>query len=412
MYIESIIFDFYKNNNILKKYNPSTFNPFPLQDISCEKEFVAAQQFLKKLQESGILKRILLYDFEHYIVDAVLSSDNFEIYRKKYGQSLKISYIRRGLKRKPKVSVIVPVYNTEQYLKRCLDSICFQTLKDIEIICINDASTDDSLHILKEYALLDNRIKIVNLEQNQEVSHARNTGIEMARGEYIGFVDSDDEIVCDFYEKLYTAAKKVDADVSKGTLKTICGEYSGVQNSNDNIKKNKTYFVGEFCTAIYKRNFLLQYNLIFPEDLDVWEDCLFCIRVAKKIKTISFADDAVYYYFRRENSKSHTSNRKYINQWAKAANKILNEAESEDDYKILLYELILNTYFVLRKCIKNEEDRTYSDKLIQDVLNLYTKNKSEYDLAKLHKEWNKYKMRTMMGLIRKKRTENHAISEK
>ena len=312
----------------------------------------------------------------------------------------------------PKVSVIVPVYNAEQYLKRCLDSICFQTLKDIEIICINDASTDDSLRILKEYALLDNRIKVVNFEQNQEVSHARNTGIEMARGEYIGFVDSDDEIVCDFYEKLYTAAKKVDADVSKGTLKTICGEYSGVQNSNDNIRKNKTYFVGEFYTAIYKRNFLLQYNLIFPEDQDIWEDCLFCFRVAKKIKTISFADDAVYYYFRRENSKSHTSNRKYINQWAKAANKILYEAESEDDYKILLYELILNTYFVLRKCIKNEEDRTYSDKLIQDVLNLYTKNKSEYDLAKLHKEWNKYKMRTMMGLIRKKRTENHAISER
>ena len=114
----------------------------------------------------------------------------------------------------PKVSVIVPVYNTEQYLKRCLDSICFQTLKDIEIICINDASTDDSLHILKEYALLDNRIKIVNFEQNQEVSHARNTGIEMARGEYIGFVDSDDTIESYCYEKLYNSAKESDADIA------------------------------------------------------------------------------------------------------------------------------------------------------------------------------------------------------
>ena len=92
----------------------------------------------------------------------------------------------------PKVSVIVPVYNTKKYLPKCLDSLIAQTLKDIEIICINDASTDGSLKILQEYALRDNRIKIIDFKQNKGAGAARNTGIDTATGEYIGFVESDD----------------------------------------------------------------------------------------------------------------------------------------------------------------------------------------------------------------------------
>ncbi len=95
--------------------------------------------------------------------------------------------------------------------KRCLDSVCNQTLSDIETICINDCSTDNSLNILKEY-----NVKIVNLEENKGASFARNIGIEKACGEYLGFVDSDDYISADFYEILYNNSKR--ADIVKGNI--------------------------------------------------------------------------------------------------------------------------------------------------------------------------------------------------
>lgn len=112
----------------------------------------------------------------------------------------------------PKVSVIIPVYNTEKYLRKCLDSVCNQTLSDIEIICVNDCSPDNSLEILNEYAQKDNRIKVINFEENKGVSIARNTGIDSATGEFIGFVDADDFVDLDFYEKLYNKATETGAD--------------------------------------------------------------------------------------------------------------------------------------------------------------------------------------------------------
>lgn len=119
-----------------------------------------------------------------------------------------------------KVSIIVPVYNTEAYLERCLKSLVNQTLKDIEIICIDDGSKDNSVAILKKYSQLDKRIKIIE-QENLGVSVARNNGLKLATGEYIGFVDSNDWIDLDFYEKLYNAAKKYDADISACGIKRL-----------------------------------------------------------------------------------------------------------------------------------------------------------------------------------------------
>ena len=105
-----------------------------------------------------------------------------------------------------KLSIIVPVYNVEKYLPKCLESLTNQTLKDIEIICVNDGSMDNSLAILKEFASKDSRIRIID-NQHQGVAKTRNTGIEQSTGEYIGFVDSDDYIDIDFFEKLYNLSK-------------------------------------------------------------------------------------------------------------------------------------------------------------------------------------------------------------
>lgn len=116
-----------------------------------------------------------------------------------------------------KVSIIVPVYNVEKYLEKCLDSLINQTLKDIEIICVNDGSKDNSLKILEKYSQKDNRIIIIN-QDNAGLSVARNSGIDIAKGEYIGFVDSDDWVDLDFYEKLYNSAIKNDADIAVSSI--------------------------------------------------------------------------------------------------------------------------------------------------------------------------------------------------
>ena len=111
-----------------------------------------------------------------------------------------------------KVSVIVPVYNVDKYLEECLDSIVNQTLNDIEIICVNDGSTDGSLKILEDYASKDDRIKIIT-QENGGLSVARNTGIDVAKGEYLSFVDSDDFIGLEMFDKMYDQAHSQDLDI-------------------------------------------------------------------------------------------------------------------------------------------------------------------------------------------------------
>ena len=113
----------------------------------------------------------------------------------------------------PKVSVIIPIYNQEKYLRECLETVLLQNLQEIEVICVNDGSTDESLSILKEYAKRDDRIVVVS-QENKGVSAARNVGIEIAKGEYISFIDSDDWVAPNFIEKLYETAVKNNADIS------------------------------------------------------------------------------------------------------------------------------------------------------------------------------------------------------
>ena len=114
----------------------------------------------------------------------------------------------------PKVSVIIPVYNVEQYLHECLDSVINQTLKEIEIICVDDGSTDSSLEILKEYAAKDNRITVI-AQENLHAGVARNAGLTVAKGEYVHFLDSDDWVDLDTYEKLYNIIKKQNVNLIK-----------------------------------------------------------------------------------------------------------------------------------------------------------------------------------------------------
>lgn len=138
-----------------------------------------------------------------------------------------------------KISIVIPVYNSAKFLAQCMESLINQTLKEIEIICINDGSTDESLEILKFYSQKDERIKIVDKE-NEGQSVARNIGIEMASGEYLGFVDSDDWVDLDYFEKLYNSAKRNNCDMACAGFKKIYEK---------KIKVGKSFAQEEICAT-------------------------------------------------------------------------------------------------------------------------------------------------------------------
>ncbi|MBD5402939.1 glycosyltransferase [bacterium] len=207
------------------------------------------------------------------------------------------------------VSVIVPVYNVEKYLKRCLNSLINQTLKNIEIICINDGSTDKSAKILNEYSS-DKRIKIIN-QQNSGPSISRNKGINIAKGEYIGFIDSDDWVDLDFYEKLYKSATKHNTDIAtagiirlhklhkKYHLKITKEEISN--NTNEKFLLCDCPEKSYVWNKIYKTEWLKSNNLKFEEGI-IYEDVIFTPEVLFYSDKIVTVPNTYYYYWRRKNS--------------------------------------------------------------------------------------------------------------
>lgn len=205
-----------------------------------------------------------------------------------------------------KVSIIIPVYNAKEYLRRCLDSVCNQTLKDIEIICVNDCSTDNSLDILNEYAQKYKQLKIIDCRENKGESAARNIGLESAAGEYIGFVDNDDEIDLDFYEKLYNSAKEKNSDIAKGEVHII--DYDGSEtygNLNQKIAANNNellYFAYHWWTAIFKSSIINENAIRFIEGYPLGGDVLFLNEVVLASNSIVLVDTVFYHYYRREDS--------------------------------------------------------------------------------------------------------------
>lgn len=205
----------------------------------------------------------------------------------------------------PKISVIIPVYNAHDYLGRCLDSVCNQTLKDIEVICVDDCSTDDSLKILREYAAKFPQLKIIAHEKNAGESAARNSGLKAASGDYLGFVDNDDTIDLDFYEKLYQKAVETGSEIVKAEARIF--ESNGREEFdkiNKNIKKynSKLFFSCCWWTAIYQRNLIEKNNIRFLEGCPLGGDVLFLNQAILKCNKLALVDGTYYNYYRRDDS--------------------------------------------------------------------------------------------------------------
>ena len=265
-----------------------------------------------------------------------------------------------------KISVIVPVYNTEEHLKECLESVINQTLKEIEIICVNDNSTDKSLDILKEYAKKDERIKIINKKRNNGAAAARNSGMEQAIGEYIGFVDSDDWISLDMYEKLYENAKIHDSDIVMSPLNvynelnqeleftdpTCTMEHfdENFDNCTFNHLNTKDFFFFISVTPpnkIYKNEYLKEINAKFPEGL-IFEDNPFFYNIYLKAKRVSIVRDYLYFYRKnRPGSVMTKGSFKFFDliKIQDIIKEIFIQTNTYDTYKISLTNYSLSSIF-------------------------------------------------------------------
>ena len=204
---------------------------------------------------------------------------------------------------KEKISIIIAVYNTEKYIQKCLDSIINQTYKNIEIIVVNDCSKDKSLEILKDYQKKDKRIVLIDNKENKGLSYSRNVAMKKATGEYFGFIDSDDYIPNDYYEKMMSRMKKEKTNVcvcdinlvyeeTGRELLVICGGQKNIDIINNGLSAS-------CCNKLFKRELIE--NTPFSEG-KLNEDIAVVIPILAKEKKISYENSTYYNYVQRENS--------------------------------------------------------------------------------------------------------------
>ena len=300
----------------------------------------------------------------------------------------------------PKVSIIIPVYNAGRYLEQCLNSVLSQTLKDIEIICIDDCSDDNSAKILKKFEK--SGIKIITSDRQQGQAHARNVGIDIAKGKYIGFVDADDYADITMFEKMYKKAKKDNADIEiceavmydDTEKKTVSDDYFTLKcfpETFDNIVFNAEDTVDfieninvTLWNKIYKTSFLKNNKIKFSEGY-IYEDMPFIYEVYTKADKIGILRESLYYY--RVNTKNSTMNKndkkvldridmveksleifKKLPYFEKIRGKILNWAIHDIYYR---YTLIDSKYqkeffFMMQKLFKNIDVSGVEDNLLLD----------------------------------------------
>ena len=248
----------------------------------------------------------------------------------------------------PEFSIILPIYNVENYILECLESIKNQTFTDFEVLCIDDCGTDASIDIVKDFIKTDCRFKLIHHTQNEGLSQARNTGIDNANGKYIVFVDSDDWVEDSLLEKVYKAYKTTSAssvwynanryfeDTKRKSImydKTFSNNQDTMFYFNPN---NLHRFYDYAWNKSYKRSVLKELNLKFPKGL-LFEDGPFYIKAFTRISHAYYLNEPLYNYRIRENSI--TSNEKYSDKKFKHTILII-----EDLYKYLKENLLFSQY--------------------------------------------------------------------
>ena len=287
---------------------------------------------------------------------------------------------------KIKVSVIVPVYNVEKFIDKCLNSLVNQTLKEIEIIVVNDGSPDNSQKIIDKYVKkYPDKIKSY-IKENGGQGSARNYGLKKTTGEYIGYVDSDDFVEKDMYKKLYNKAKENNYDI------VVCGNYNV---SEDYQNKNIDAFINNYNTdleniffgkmavwnKIYKRDILIKNKLEFKEK--VWyEDLAFTLKAIMNSNTFAFIDEPLYDYLIREGSTMNNSNVQRNLEILDAFNDILSyiQHNKKEEYFNKIEFLAIDHIYIsaIVRVLKADSDKNIKKETIEKLINYMNKNFPNY----------------------------------
>ena len=295
-----------------------------------------------------------------------------------------------------KISIIVPVYNVEEYLDKCLNSLINQELKDIEIIIINDGSTDNSQKIIDKYQKKYSNIKSY-IKTNSGLSDTRNMGINYASGDYIAFVDSDDTVKKDMYLKLYDKAKSGDFDIVTSDIEYVYSDYKKViktspKTDTTNIRNLFIDFYPAVCTKIFKRDLLIENQIFFKSG--VWfEDVEFIYRLLPYVKKVGVVHEAFYEYLQREKSITSTISPK-IYDYIHNMNGIIDYYKEKKLYdlykKELEYAYVRYIYATFIKTCFNYDKDTYL-KAVDDAIKNVKNNFPHYRV-------NKYFYKSIKGL--------------
>lgn len=272
-----------------------------------------------------------------------------------------------------KVSVIIPAYNVEKYINRCLESIISQTLKDIEIIVVNDGSTDSTLKKIAIFIEKDERINLIN-KDNQGVSSARNDGIKMAKGEYIFYIDGDDFIEENTLEELYNYAIRKDLDVVISDIyiyknKKIINTMKDIEIKNEEVISAKDYLVKYFnnkgtysvCNKLWKKSLYIDNNVFHPKDISYGEDGCTVPRLIINSNKIGKIKKCFYYYCMNEESAMHRGNKIKAYDYMKGYLLVKDYFQKKDISWYTDYDFNYKFYFVYSHII----NMSYYNKIIQ-----------------------------------------------
>lgn len=294
-----------------------------------------------------------------------------------------------------KISVIVPVYNVEKYLQKCLDSIIGQTYRNLEIILVNDGATDSSKEICERYVLNDSRVQLIT-QKNQGLSAARNTGFAASSGEYVIFIDSDDYIADTMLEVLKNNIVKYDADMATCGICNVFQNYEEVLCREkkiyacDNIEAYKEILIGErvpgsICCKLLKRDSIKEIG--FPVNRH-YEDAFYHIELMQRIKKVCIDTEPLYYYVHRSESITTSKYQKASFDIVKAYEKNLRmicskmpEIEQEGKFKLFwAYFVVLDRMLCLKDYQTIEEYKetvVYLKRHIKEICRCpyFTKNR-------------------------------------
>lgn len=265
----------------------------------------------------------------------------------------------------PLVTIIVPIYNAEKYLKECVESILCQTYKELQIILVNDGSTDNSLDICSDFSKRDSRIELIN-QKNTGVSSARNLGIEASKGEYIYFIDSDDYLDYSTIEKLLNTIKLSNADICvlmKYTIKPVSPDIINCTKLGKCEAIRELFllrFPSSLWAYLYKKEVLKDIRL--NNDIHFFEDFEFNYRVLKNIDNIALSYDNLYYYRAHELS----TNNQLFNKKRITCLQIFDlhkESINKSDCNIAPYSIFFRSHFIISVIINiiksNNVDKKY-----------------------------------------------------